>query len=351
MAIRSEVWGTTKDGVTVDLYTLTNNNGSEVRITTYGGTLVSLRVPNRDGALGDVLLGFDTLAPYLGVQPFFGVLVGRYGNRIANGAFELDGTRYQLDTNNDGNHLHGGWRGFDKRVWQATPDDASEPRLVLSYRSADGEEGYPGNLDVTVTYTLTDADELRIDYVATTDKATIVNLTNHAYFNLATEGSILDHEMQLFADTYLPVDPTLIPLGDAQHVEGTPFDFRTPTPIGARIAADDEQLRLAVGGYDHNFNINQQGRDIAQAASVYDPSSGRVMDVYTTQPGVQFYSANQIEGEVIGKGGTRYEKYSGFCLETQHYPDSPNQPQFPSTVLRPGETYRQTTIYRFGVRQ
>jgi aldose 1-epimerase len=350
MGIRQEGWGTTEDGTPIDIYTLTNKNALEARIMTYGGILVSLRVPDRDGTLDDITLGFDSLAPYLGGHPFFGALVGRYGNRIREGTFELEGKRYTLARNNGQNHLHGGVRGFDKQVWQAAPDETSAPRLVLSYHSPDGEEGYPGNLDVTATYTLTDADELRIDYKATTDQTTIVNLTNHTYFNLGADDDILRHEMQLFAERFLPIDPTFIPLGEERSVTGTPMDFRSPTALSAQIHQQDEQLRLAVGGYDHTFVIAGHGEELARAASVYEPTSGRVMTVYTTQPGVQFYSGNMLEGDLQGKGGKVYVKHGGFCLETQHFPDSPNQPQFPSTVLHPGETYRHSTVYRFGAR-
>jgi aldose 1-epimerase len=350
MTIQHEVWGTTGDGAPVDLYTLTNAHGLEARIMTYGGIVVSLRTPDRDGTLADVTLGFDTFAPYLGPQqPYFGALIGRYGNRIARGTFTLDGTRYTLARNNMGNHLHGGVRGFDKVLWRADADAASAPRLTLSYRSADGEEGYPGTLDVMVVYTLTEAGELRIDYMATTDAPTIVNLTNHTYWNLGSGDDILGHEMRLFADRFIPVDETLIPLGEERAVAGTPMDFRAPTAIGAHIG-DDEQLRLAAGGYDHTYVVNRHDGELAPVASVYEPVSGRTLDVFTTQPGVQFYSGNMLEGDIRGKGERVYGKYGGFCLETQHYPDSPNQPQFPSTVLRPHETYRQTTVYRFGVR-
>ena len=350
MSITEDAFGTTEDGTPVVLYTLANTNGLEARIMTYGGIVVSLRAPDRDGNSGDVTLGFDTLEPYLQEHPYFGALIGRYGNRIANGTFGLDGTTYTLAKNNGPNHLHGGVRGFDKVVWQGRPDSSGgTARLTLTYRSRDGEEGYPGNLDATVVYTLDDENQLRIDYTATTDRATIVNLTNHSYFNLAGDGDVYGHKLQLFAGRFLPIDATSIPLGEQRAVENTPMDFRRPAPIGAQIHGDDEQLRHASGGYDHTWVLDAGGGAIAHAARVYEPASGRVMDVWTTQPGVQFYSGNMLDGSLRGKGGRVYAKHPGFCLETQHFPDSPNQPQFPSTVLRPGETYRQTTIYQFGV--
>ena len=352
MSITEDAFGTTEDGTPILLYTLTNQSGLEARIMNYGGIVVALQVPDRDGKSADVTLGFDTFEPYLREHPYFGALIGRYGNRIANGTFDLDGTTYTLAKNNGPNHLHGGVRGFDKVVWQARPEASDgTPRLVLRYRSRDGEEGYPGNLDVAVVYTLGDENRLQIDYTATTDQATVVNLTNHTYFNLAMDGTIYGHELQLFAGEFLPIDPTSIPTGEQQPVAGTPMDFRRPAPIGARIHDDDEQLRHASGGYDHTWVLNVAGGSLAHAAQVFEPASGRVMDVWTTQPGVQFYSGNMLDGSLRGKGGRVYAKHTGFCLETQHFPDSPNQPQFPSTVLRPGETYRHTTIYQFGVRQ
>jgi aldose 1-epimerase len=350
MPISSEPFGSTSDGTAIDRYTLVNAHGLEAEIMTYGATLVALRAPDRSGVLGDVLLGFAELAPYLGAHPFFGSVIGRYGNRIANGRFELNGTTYTLARNNDPNHLHGGPAGFHHQAWRASVyASADGPALELSYLSRDGEEGYPGNLSVTVVYTLTERDELRIDYTATTDRDTIVNLTNHAYFNLAGGGDILGHQMQLAASHFLPIDATLIPLGELWPVQGTPLDFTTPMPIGARIAADDEQIRRGMG-YDHCWVLDKPAGALDLAALVYEPTSGREMEVYTTEPSVQFYSGNLLNGEA-GKYGQTYPKRSGLCLETQHFPDSPNQPQFPSTVLRPGQTYRQTTIYRFGVRE
>jgi aldose 1-epimerase len=345
MPIRSQPFGRTAAGEAVELFTLANAAGLEAQVCTYGGTLVALQLPDRAGARADVLHGFDTLEGYLSPHPYFGALIGRYGNRIARGRFSLDGVSYQLATNNGPNHLHGGPGGFHAVLWRAEPAGDS---LALSYTSADGEEGYPGRLEVRVTYGLSDAGELRIDYEAVTERPTVLNLTNHAYFNLAGEGDILGHELRLDAPRYLPVDATQIPTGELAPVAGTPFDFMTATAIGARIDADDEQLLGAKGGYDHCW-VFDHGGDLARpVARVREPRSGRTLELFTTQPGVQFYSANFLEGDLRGKGGRAYPKHSAFCLETQHFPDSPNQPAFPSTVLRPGETYRHTTIYRFG---
>lgn len=349
MAIHKQPFGQTKGAQAVDLYTLTNDHGISTQITNYGGTIVTLRTPDRTGALGDVVLGFDTLADYETRSPFFGCIAGRYANRLANGKFTLDGVTYSLATNNGPNHLHGGLRGFDKVVWQAetaqTPDGVV---LELRYLSQDGEEGYPGNLDVTVTHTLTNHNELRIDYHATTDKPTILNLTNHTYFNLAGQGKILDHLMMIDADRFTPVTAALIPTGELPSVAGTPFDFRTPTAIGARIAQDHEQLRFG-GGYDHNWVLNRHGQGLRQVITVTEATSGRRLDVATSQPGVQFYTGNMMPDALPGKGGQVYTKRSGFCLETQHFPDSPNQPHFPNTVLRPGEQYHETTVFRFSI--
>jgi aldose 1-epimerase len=351
MSITREQFGITTDGMPVDVFTLTNQAGLDARIMTYGGIIVGLRTPDRDGHLADVTLGFDALEPYLAGHPYFGALIGRYGNRIAGGAFRLGETTYTLAQNNGPNHLHGGLRGFDKVVWQAQPESADgEEHLRLTYHSPDGEEGYPGNLDVTVVYSLTDRNELRIDYTAETDRPTIANLTNHTYFNLGADDTILGHELRLFAGRFLPIDATSIPLGDLRPVAGTPMDFREPVPIGARIHQDDEQLRVASGGYDHCWVLDREDNGLTHTAQAYEPGSGRVMDVYTTQPGVQFYSGNMLDGSLRGRDGRVYVKHAGFCLETQHFPDSPNQPQFPSTVLEPGTTYRHTTIYRFGTR-
>lgn len=352
MAISSEAFGATSDGTQVELWTLTNLHGMQARIMTYGGTLVSLLVPDRDGVLGDVVIGYDTLEPYLTVDTFFGALIGRYGNRIAHGRFSLNGQHYTLATNNGANHLHGGTKGFDKVVWSAEPnDDADMPALTLRYHSPDGEEGYPGNLDVAVTYTITPENALQISYTATTDSDTLVNLTNHAYFNLAGHGDILSHELHVFADTYLPVDETLIPLGESQPVGGTPMDFTEPRVIGTGIALDDEQLRRGGGGYDHNWVLNSGGGVVpALVGHLYDPESGRVMDILTTEPGMQLFSGNFSTSYPGGKNGQTYERYAALCLETQHFPDSPNHPTYPSTVLRAGETYHSETIYRFRVK-
>jgi aldose 1-epimerase len=347
MPITSQPFGHTADGAAIELYHLVNANGLEAAIMTYGGTLVSLRVPDRDGTLADIVLGFDSLAPYLGDHPYFGALVGRVGNRIAGGRFTLNGDTYTLALNDGANHLHGGPGGFHRAVWQARERPSeSGPSLELHYLSRDGEEGYPGNLDVTVIYTLTDRNALRIDYTATTDRDTVVNLTHHAYFNLAGE-DILSHQLELDGRWFVPTDDNLIPLGELRPVEGTPMDFTTQTTIGDRIADDDEQLRRA-GGYDHTWVMDKTPGAMGHAARVYEPTSGRVLEVYTTEPGVQFYSGNMLDG-TAGKGGRRYTKHTGLCLETQHFPDSPNQPSFPSTVLHPGETYQQTTIFQFDV--
>lgn len=336
-------WGQTPEGQPVELYTLTNAKGSEARIMTYGGVVVSLKVPDRSGALGDVVAGFDNLEGYLTPPPYFGAIIGRYGNRIGGGRFSLGGMEYQLAKNNGANHLHGGVRGFDKRVWSAKP--ISLQSLELSYLSKDGEEGYPGNLSAKVTYTLTDAHELRIEYSATTDKETIVNLTNHSYFNLDGEGDILGHQVMIHADQFTPVDKGLIPTGELKSVAGTPFDFRMAKTIGERIEQKDEQLIFGQG-YDHNWVLNRTGPGLETAAKVTDSKSGRVMEVLTTEPGLQFYTGNFLDGTLKGKGRV-YAKRSALCMETQHFPDSPNKPAFPSTVLKPGDTYRTTTVYRF----
>jgi aldose 1-epimerase len=351
VSLSRQVFGTAADGTAIDLFTLTNAHGLEARVMTFGGTLVSLRAPGRDGALGDVLLGFDTLEGYLAGHPFFGSLVGRYGNRIAAGSFSLGGNTYTLARNNGQNHLHGGAVGFDKVIWQARElATGDEPALELIYLSRDGEEGYPGNLSVTVVYTLTAQNELRLDYTASTDQETVVNLTNHAYFNLAGGGDIYGHELQIHADRYLPTDAGQIPTGELRPVAGTALDFTGPTPIGAHIHDDVEDLRVANGGFDHTWVLADHTRPLTPAVVLYEPGSGRVMETLTTQPGVQFYSGNMLDGSLTGKGGQVYAKHTGLCLETQHFPDSPNQPAFPSTVLRPGETYRQTTVYRFSTR-
>ena len=343
-------FGKTKGGKPVEIYTLTNGKGSEARIITYGGAVVSLKVPDKQGKLGDVVLGFDSIADYEKHSAFFGALIGRYGNRIAKGKFTLDGREYLLATNNGENHLHGGVRGFDKVVWTAKPStDIRGSNLELTYRSADGEEGYPGTLIVKVVYTLTEDNKLKIIYSATTDKATVVNLTHHSYFNLAGGGDILDHRLMLNADRYTPTDMGSIPTGMLAAVKDTPFDFTKETSIGARIGQEYEQLKFG-RGYDHNWVLSRKEKGLELAARVYEPTSGRVMEVFTTEPGIQFYSGNFLDGSIPGKGGKSYPFRSGFCLETQHFPDSPNHPNFPSTVLRPGKTYSQTTIYAFSVR-
>jgi aldose 1-epimerase len=347
-------YGKTPDGQSVDLYTLTNAHGMQAAITNYGGIVVSLNVPDRKGAMADVVLGFDKLQSYTAKNPYFGALVGRYGNRIAQGKFTLDGRQCTLAQNDNGNHLHGGIQGFNRVVWTVkAAANEKEPKLVLSYLSHDGEEGYPGNLDVTVTYTVTDADELKIDYRATTDKPTVVNLTNHSYFNLAGAGSgdVLKHELTINASRFTPVAKGLIPTGELRAVAGTPFDFTKPTAIGARIGADDEQLKLGLG-YDHNWVLDRDkdGPQLALAARVSEPTTGRIMEILTTEPGLQFYSGNFLDGSDVGKRGVAYKHRYGFCAETQHFPDSPNKPNFPSTVLKPGEEHPTTTIYRFSAK-
>jgi aldose 1-epimerase len=344
-------FGTAPGGAAVDMYTLTNASGVEVRAITYGGIITGLRVPDRAGSSGDVVLGFDRLDGYLKDHPFFGAIVGRYGNRIAGGRFTLDGRTYTLVTNNGPNHLHGGKRGFDKFVWDARPSP-SGTGVIFTRSSPDGEEGYPGNLNVRVSYTLTEKNELVVEYHATTDKPTPINLTQHSYFNLSAGASpdILGHELTIHADRYTPVDSTLIPTGELSPVEGTPFDFRKATGIGARIAQAHEQLKHG-RGYDHNFVLTRGGDGLQAAARLVDPKSGRTLDVSTTEPGVQFYSGNFLDGTLTGKGGRVYGHRAGLCLETQHFPDSPNKPAFPSTILRPGQEYRSTTVFRFGVVQ
>jgi aldose 1-epimerase len=334
----------------VEIYTLRNKSGMEARICTYGGIVVSLKTPDRAGAMGDVVLGYDSLDGYLKSSPYFGCLVGRYGNRIAKGRFTLDGVTYTLATNNYPNHLHGGVQGFDKRVWKAVPMPSSqEPALALTYVSPDGEEGFPGTLTVKAVYTLTADNGLRLDYEATTDKPTVLNLTQHSYFNLAGKGDILGHEVQIDASRFTPVDATSIPNGELRPVAGTPFDFRKSTAIGARINQDEEQLKFGAG-YDHNWVIDKPSGQLALQARVHEPTTGRVLEVLSTEPGLQFYCGNFLDGSITGKGGWVYQHRNGFCMEPQHYPDSPNQPNFPSAVLRPGKTFRSTIIYRFSAK-
>ena len=335
------------------MFTLTNVHGMEVRLISYGGIVTSIRVPDRSGRFDDVVLGHDDAAGYVkDNSPYFGAIIGRYGNRIAKGVFTLDGHTYHLATNNGPNHLHGGNRGFDKVVWQGEEfKNADGQGVIFRYTSPDGEEGYPGTLKARVTYTLTDRDELMVDYSATSDKATPVNLTHHSYFNLTgITRDVLDHELTINADRYTPVDATLIPTGSIDSVEGTPFDFRKPAAIGSRIGQDDEQLRNGKG-YDHNFVLNRTGEGLVPAAHVYEPSSGRVLDVSTTEPGLQFYSGNFLDGSITGKSGKAYPQRWGFCLETQHFPDSPNQPAFPSTILRSGIEFRSRTVFAFSVQR
>jgi len=341
-------WGTMPDGAPVTLYTLKNVNGMEARITTYGGAVVSLTAPDRAGKWADVVLGMDSLDGYRHQGNFFGALIGRYGNRIGHAKFTLEGKTYNLPKNDGDNTLHGGPEGFDKKVWVAKTIPGG---LELTYVSKDGEMGFPGTLTAHVVYMLTEKNELRIDYTATTDKPTVVNLTNHSYFNLkgAGEGDILQHQVMINADRTTPVDSGLIPTGELRAVKGTPFDFTKPTAIGARIEQNDEQLKFGKG-YDHNWVLNKGNGGLTKAAEVFEPTSGRVMEVWTTEPGLQFYTGNFLDGTIRGKGGKVYPHRGAFCMETQHYPDSPNKPSFPSTELKPGATYKTTTIYRFSTR-
>ncbi|MBP8605873.1 MAG: galactose mutarotase [Phycisphaerae bacterium] len=351
MAVGKAFFGTTSDGQKVDCFTLNNARGRIAKIITYGGIVTELWMPDRKGVLDDVVLGFDNLADYETKSPYFGCITGRYANRIAEGRFTLDGVEYSgLAINNGANHLHGGIKGFDKVVWQAEPFENAEGKGVkLHYLSRDMEEGYPGNLDVTVTYTLTDADELKIEYAAVTDKPTVCNLTNHSYFNLAGHGygTHYEHQLMINADAFTPVwDAGAIPTGEILPVKGTPMDFTRPTPIGLRIDENYDQLVYG-SGYDHNYVLNKSDAALSLAARVSEPTTGRVMECWTTEPGVQFYSGNYLDASLVGKGGKRYGRRFGFCLETQHYPDSPNKPNFPSTVLRPGQKFRSTTIFKF----
>ncbi len=336
-------FGQLADGTAVDLYTLTNAHGLVAKVSTYGTILTELHVPDRQGKLGDVVLGFDNLAQYLKGHPYFGATVGRVANRIAKGTFSLDGKTYKLAINNGPNALHGGLKGFDKKVWKSEPKSGAA--VTFTYVSVDGEEGYPGTLKVTVTMALTDADELSIEYTATADQATPINLTNHSYFNLAGAGDVLGHELMLAADAYTPVDAALIPTGEITPVSGTPLDFTSPASIGARFS----QLQTNPVGYDNNFVLRSGGKALTLAARVREPGTGRVLEVSTTEPGIQLYTANFLDSSLKGKGGVVYGRHSAFCLEAQHFPDSVNQPNFPSVILRPGQTYRQTTLHRFTV--
>ena len=359
LSVQKEDFGTTADGEAVELYTLTNSNGLKAKIMTYGGILVSLEAPDRNGKLADIVLGYETLDGYVRNNPYFGAIVGRYANRIANGEFTLDGTKYSLAKNNGNNHLHGGIKGFDKVVWAAESfkeEDAAG--LKLTYLSKDGEEGYPGNLICSVTYTLTNDNELKISFDALTDKPTVVNLSHHSYFNLAGQGdgNILGHRLMINANRFTPVDAGLIPTGELRSVKGTPMDFTRPAAIGARIDEDDQQLKYG-GGYDHNWVLNKTPAASllrsktagAPAVRVYEPTTERVMEVYTTEPGVQFYAGNFLDGSITGKADKIYKHRYGFCLEPQHFPDSPNKPNFPSVVLRPGQRYTHITVYKFSV--
>jgi aldose 1-epimerase len=348
MSITKKPYGKAKDGQRVDLYTCTNAKGLVVQLTNYGATVVSVETPDKNGKLANITLGFPSLDGYLARHPYFGSTVGRYGNRIAGGKFQLDGKEYTLATNNGPNHLHGGLKGLDAVVWSA--QEVQSPAavgVVFTYRSPDGDEGYPGNLDLTVTYSLTKNNELRIDYVATTDKPTVLNLTNHCYWNLggAGSGDILKHQLTLTADKYLPIDDTSIPTGKAADVKGSPFDFTTPHAIGERIGELKKDPHKTKG-YDHCYVLRGQSGKLEVAARVKDPASGRVMEISTTEPGIQLYCGNFLGG---GTGEAGYKQHDAFCLETQHFPDSPNQPSFPSTVLRPGQIFRSTTVHKFSV--
>lgn len=336
-------FGKLPDGREARLFTLTNQHGLVAKVTNYGVILTELHVPDRHGKLADVVLGFDRLEPYLRPHPYFGCIVGRFANRIAHGKFTLEGRTYQLAINNPPNHLHGGVQGFDKKLWKAEPQQGA---VHFSCLSPEGDEGYPGNLEVTTVVALTNDNEVRLEYSARCDRSTPVNLTNHTYFNLAAQGDILAHEILISADYYTPSDETLIPTGELSPVRGTPMDFTTARPIGARLA----ELHSTPPGYDHNCVINRAGKGLALAARVFEGGSGRTMDAYTTQPGMQFYTANYLDGSLLGKGGVVYQRHAGFCLETQHYPDSVNRPSFPSTILHPGQAYHHTTVYRFGTR-
>jgi aldose 1-epimerase len=348
MSIEKELFGKTPDGQEVEVITMTTPSGCRAKVITYGGILVSLEVPDRDGKPGDVVLGFDNLDDYIEKNPYFGTITGRYANRIGKGSFVLDGVEYKLATNNGPNHLHGGIKGFDKVVWNIEETTATSDKalLKLSYLSKDGEEGYPGNLDCTVIYTLTEDNELKFSYEATTDKPTMLNLTNHSYWNLAGQGNgdVLAHEVRFNADKYTPVDEGLIPTGELRSVKDSPMDFTKPMTIGSRIK------QIHIGGYDHNFVLNGKSGEMKLCARVYEPTSGRVMEIHTTEPGVQFYTGNFLDGSLTGKDAKVYKKHYAFCLETQHFPDSPNKPDFPSVVLRPGQKYETVTVHKFSTK-
>ena len=345
--MKKQLFGTTADGTNVDLYTLTNSRGMEVGVMTYGAIVTSLRVPDADGKIDDVVLGFDTLDGHLGIHPYFGAVVGRYANRIANGRFAIGGVEFVLAINQGNNSLHGGLRGFDKQVWVVENSGSS---LGLTYVSKDGEEGYPGTLTATVTYTVTQQNEFIIDYAGHSDKDTIINLTNHSYFNLGGWGDkdILSHVLTIDADRFTQIDSGLIPTGEILSVEGTAFDFRKPTAIGNRINAAETQVYFG-NGYDHNYVLNSSEFEAVASVTVTEPKSGRVMQIFTTEPGIQFYTGNFLDGKLAGKGGRCYNKHAGFCLETQHFPDSPNQKEFPSTILKAGDRYRSKSVFKFSV--
>ena len=348
-SVRRAPFGKTADGTTAEIFTFKNEHGVEVGVTSYGATITSIKTPDRNGMFTDIVLGFDTLDGYLGEHPYFGSVIGRYANRISLGRFMIDGINYRLAMNNGPNHIHGGVRGFDKYVWQA--EELAGNSVRFSRVSPDGEEGYPGNLQVAVVYSLTNYNELIVEYQAMTDLPTHVNLTQHTYFNLAGPGTdILGHQLMINADRYTPVDKASIPTGVLAPVAGTPFDFRKPMAIGARIEANHPQIAHG-RGYDHNYVLNRKGDMLQLAARVVEPASGRVLEVATTEPGVQLYTGNFLDGKVVGKGGLAYARYSGFCLETQHFPDTPNKPDFPSSVLRPGDTYSSRTVFKFDVQK
>ncbi|QDT43857.1 Aldose 1-epimerase precursor [Gimesia alba] len=353
LCLAASALGQVEDFDSIKLYTLKNNSGMTVKVTNYGAIITSITVPDRNGKMADIALGYNRVEDYINAvdKPYFGAIVGRYGNRIAKGQFTLNGETYSLAKNNGENHLHGGIIGLDKVVWDAT--QVSPTKIELTYLAKDHEEGYPGNLNIKVTYTLTNKNQLIVDYLATTDKATPVNLTQHTYFNLKGEGAgtILDHELMLNAKKYTPVDETLIPTGELAAVAGTPFDFTSAKPIGRDINQKDEQLKFG-GGFDHNWVLDKNGKEnqLTLAAKVYEPESGRVLEISTTEPGIQFYCGNFLDGRLTGKSGKPYVHRGGFCLETQHYPDSPNQPNFPTTILKPGEEYKSTTVFQFSTK-
>ena len=353
MKIRKTIFGELEDGKDIELFDIKHEDGSEIKITNYGATIVSLKVPDKIGYIEDVVLGFDNLENYRDIRNFYGAIVGRYGNRIAKGTFALNGVKYQLPINEGNNSLHGGENGFDRVVWEAEEiDDDKTPGIKMTYLSKDGEEGYPGNLEVTVTYTFTKGHELRIDYKVVSDKLTVKNITNHSYFNLSgnVKNNILDHELHLKAEKFLPVKEGLIPIGEYRYVKGTPMDFTKSYKIGDRINSDDMQLKIAKG-YDHTWILEKEKNTLDFAGSVYEPNSGRFMEIFTTEPGVQFYSGNFLDGSHLGHNGTPYKHRDAFCLQTQHFPDSPNHPEFPNTVIGPGEVYKSSTIYRFSVKE